>query len=281
MCLVPRVLVFDDAKWEAIGLPHSFSIPHFRAPSFYVGYGWYRKTLSLAAVPTARRLSLEFEGEFQEAEVFVNGSAAGHHRGGYTGFPVDITGFLHRGKNVIAVRVNNNWDATLAPRAGEHVFSGALYRDVWLTVTNSVHVAWTGTRITTPELSDALGRAAVETEVRNDSAQSADVVLQTQILDNHGAVVSTLSDGKLTVGPGQAIIGKQESGPIAKPRLWSPETPVLYRAVTSVSVSGRVVDRYETEFRFRWILWTADKGFFLNGKHRYFLGANVHQDQAG
>lgn len=103
---------FDDAKWEAIGLPHSFSIPYFRAPSFYVGYGWYRKMLSLAAVPAGRRFSLEFEGAFQEAEVFVNGSAAGHHRGGYTSFPVDITSFLHPGKNVIAVRVNNNWDAT-------------------------------------------------------------------------------------------------------------------------------------------------------------------------
>jgi hypothetical protein len=272
---------FNDAKWETIGLPHSFSIPYFRAPSFYVGYGWYRKTLPLAAVPAGRRFSLEFEGAFQEAEVFVNGSAAGHHRGGYTGFPVDITSFLHPGKNVIAVRVNNKWDATLAPRAGEHVFSGGLYRDVWLTVTNGVHVVWTGTRITTPELTDASGRAAVETEVRNDSAHTADVVLHTQILDDRGAIVSTLPDGKLTVGSGEATVGKQESSPITNLRLWSPETPVLYRALTSVLVSGKVVDRFETEFGFRWISWTADKGFFLNGKHRYFMGANVHQDQAG
>jgi beta-galactosidase len=120
---------FNDARWEATGLPHSFSNPYFRAPSFYVGFGWYRKTLSLAAVPAGRRFTLEFEGAFQEAEVYVDGWAASHHRGGYTGFPVGITNFLHPGTNVIAVRVNNNWDATLAPRAGEHVFSGGLYRD--------------------------------------------------------------------------------------------------------------------------------------------------------
>jgi hypothetical protein len=65
---------------------------------------------------------------------------------------------LHVGRNVVAVRVNSNWEATLAPRAGEHVFSGGLYRDVWLIVSNGVHVTWTGTRITTPELSDASGR---------------------------------------------------------------------------------------------------------------------------
>jgi beta-galactosidase/beta-glucuronidase len=272
---------FDDANWESIGLPHSFSIPYFRSASFYVGYGWYRKVLSLPILPVGRRISMEFEGAFQEAEIFVNGISVGHHRGGYTGFPVDITTAVLPGKNVIAVRVNNKWDPTLAPRAGEHVFSGGLYRDVWLTATNDVHVAWTGTRITTPELSAASGRAAVETEIRNESAKTAKVVLHTQILDKRGSLVSTLSDAPVTIPSGQAMIGKQESGPIANPRLWSPETPVLYRAVTNLLVAGKVVDRFETEFGFRWTSWTADRGFFLNGKHRYFRGANVHQDQAG
>jgi|GEM_PF-4698375 beta-galactosidase len=55
--------------------------------------------------------------------------------------------------------------------------------------------------------------------------------------------------------------------------------PALYRAVTRVSVNGCPADRYETEFGFRWIAWTADCGFYLNGNHRYFKGANVHQDQ--
>ncbi|HEV2173508.1 MAG TPA: glycoside hydrolase family 2 TIM barrel-domain containing protein, partial [Nitrospira sp.] len=141
--------------------------------------------------------------------------------------------------------------------------------------------AWTGTRITTPELSDASGRAAVETEIRNDSAKAAKVVLHTQILDDRGSLVGTLPDAPVTIPSGRAMIGKQESAPIANPRLWSPETPVLYRAVTNLLVGGEVVDRFETEFGFRWTSWTADKGFFLNGKHRYFRGANVHQDQAG
>jgi len=272
---------FDDSKWEPIGLPHSFSIPYFRSPSFYVGYGWYRKTLNLPAVPAGRRLSLEFEGAFQEAEVFVNGMPVGHHRGGYTGFPVDISAAVRPGRNVFAVRVNNKWDPTLAPRAGEHVFSGGLYRDVWLQATNDIHVAWMGTRVTTPELSDASGRAAVDTEVRNESNRSANVILHTRISDSHGTIVSTLPDTEVTVPSGQTLIGKQESRSIPNPRLWSPETPILYRAETSLLVSGRVVDHFETEFGFRWISWTADKGFFLNGKHRYFKGANVHQDQAG
>jgi len=272
---------FDDSGWERVGLPHSFSIPYFQSPSFYVGFGWYRKTFTLPGQLAGRRLSLEFEGAFQVAEIFVNGLPVGKHRGGYTGFALDITAAVHSGRNIVAVRVNNNWDPTIAPRAGEHVFSGGLYRAVWLVATDAVHVPWTGTFVTTPEISDASSRVAVETEVRNDTPTAASVTLHTQILDAHDIAVATLPDKVLQVGAGKTAVASQLSFPIAHPRLWSPETPVVYRAVTTLSVDGRERDRFATEFGFRWFSWTADKGFFLNGKHLYFKGANVHQDQAG
>jgi hypothetical protein len=272
---------FPDADWQAVGLPHSFSIPYFQSPSFYVGYGWYRKPLVLDQLPKGRQLFLEFEAAFQDAEVFVNGVQLAHHRGGYTGFPVNITGALHAGRNVIAVRVNNNWDPTLAPRAGEHVFSGGLYRDVWLVQTSDVHVPWTGTFVTTPELSAEQGRVAVRTEVRNDSGRDQAVTVLTDVRDGKGALVATLPAVRLDVPRGQTVVAHQLSALIAKPGLWSPETPVLYHAATRLLVHGHVKDSFDTEFGFRWVTWTADKGFFLNGRHRYFRGANVHQDQAG
>ena len=272
---------FDDASWEQVGLPHSFSMPYFRAPAFYTGDGWYRKSIVLPAQPRNRRLSLEFQGAFQDARIYVNGTEVGHHRGGYTGFPVDITDALRPGRNVVAVRVNNDWDPTLAPRAGEHVFSGGLYRDVWLVASDAVHVPWTGTRVTTPELSAKSGEVAVETEVRNDGLTTKNVVVETRIVDSRGNLVTRLPDRRIEVARGATVLAKQLSAPIARPQLWSPETPVLYRAITRLRVDGRERDRYETEFGFRWFEWTSDRGFFLNGKHRYFRGANVHQDQAG
>jgi len=272
---------FDDRSWEHVGLPHSFSIPYFRAPDFYTGDGWYRKSFVIPSGPPGRRYSLEFEGAFQDARVYVNGVELAHHRGGYTGFPVDITPAVRPGRNVVAVKVNNAWSATLAPRAGEHVFSGGLYRDVWLVSTDAVHVPWTGTRVTTPDLSAASGKVRVDTEVSNSGAVPVEVTVDTRIIDDRGAVVATLPRGHVRLAPGEMQIVSQLSAPIAKPRLWSPDTPVLYRAVTRLSVGGRDRDRFETEFGFRWFEWTADRGFFLNGKHLYFRGANVHQDQAG
>ncbi|WP_428027990.1 glycoside hydrolase family 2 TIM barrel-domain containing protein, partial [Altererythrobacter sp.] len=194
---------------------------------------------------------------------------------------VDITAALRRGRNVVAVLVNNEWQPTLLPRAGEHVFSGGLYRDVWLVTTDEIHVPWTGTRITTPELSAESGRVAAETEVHNAGTDRANVTLRTKIVDELGRHVASLPDQNVTIAPGTTALASQLSAPIASPRLWSPESPTLYRAITSLVVNGRERDRYETEFGFRWFEWTADRGFFLNGKHRYFRGANVHQDQAG
>jgi len=272
---------FDDADWQAVGLPHSFSMPYFQAPEVYVGYGWYRKDLVLPAVPSGRRWTLEFEAVFQTADVYVNGRKIARHRGGYTGFPVDLTAALHPGRNVIAVRVDNIWDPALAPRAGEHIFSGGIYRDVWLVTTDDVHVPWTGTAVTTPGLAGRSGAVRVATEVRNDGRQAVKVRVRTRIADARGATVAVLPDAAVRVPPGRTLDVAQESARLAGLNLWSPETPTLYRAVTTLDVAGRPRDRFETAFGFRTIEWTADRGFFLNGAHRYYRGANVHQDQAG
>jgi beta-galactosidase len=165
---------FDDAKWDDIGLPHSFSMPYFGSPRFYTGYGWYRKHFDVPADWTGKRLFLEFDGAFQDAEIFINGSRIAEHKGGYTGFSVDITDAVKTGDNLVAVRLNNNWNAQLAPRAGEHVFSGGIYRDVRLVVTEPLHVTWYGTFVTTPQVSAESGTVNVKTEIRNDGAAAKD-----------------------------------------------------------------------------------------------------------
>lgn len=270
---------FDDSKWQYVNLPHSFSEPYFRSPDFYVGYGWYRRHVRVDAAALKGQTFLEFEAAFQDAEVFVNGKRAGEHLGGYTGFSMNITGDLKAGDNVIAVRVNNNWNAQLNPRSGEHVFSGGIYRDVYLVTTSAVHVPWYGTFVTTPKVSDDAATVDVKTEVRNDSGAAATAVLKTAILDPAGTQVAEYtSTEKIDAG---ALVNVEQSGELSGPKLWSPETPKLYTAVSRVYVKGALQDEFRTTFGIRWVTWTADDGITLNGKHRYFHGANVHQDHAG
>lgn len=271
---------FDDSRWQPTNLPHSFSIPYFGNERFYVGYGWYRRTLDIPESWSGKRVNLEFDGAFQVTELFVNGKAAGEHKGGYTGFTFDITGFLKPGANSIAVRVNNFWNPRLAPRAGEHVFSGGIYRNVRLVVTNPLHVAWYGTFVTTPQVSEESGTVNVKTEVINRSETAKATALRTEIVDANGRTVAEMKSTE-AIAAGATHVFDQTSAPVPSPKLWSPEEPNLYTVKTTVMDGHRPVDDFVSPLGFRWFKFTADKGFFLNGKHRYLLGANVHQDHAG
>jgi hypothetical protein len=271
---------YDDSKWQTVGLPHSFSAPYFQGKDFYTGYGWYRKYLEIPAAWSGKRVFLEFDGAFQDAEIFVNGQRIGEHKGGYTGFSVELTDAIRTGGNLLAVRLNNNWNPRLAPRAGDHFFPGGLYRDVWLVVTDPLHVSWYGTFVTTPEASPESASVNVKTEVQNQSATSRELVLATEILAPDGKVIARMSSTQ-TVAGGATMTIDQTSPAIPGPQLWSPDHPFLYTAVTTVSDGRTPVDDFRTPFGIRSVKWTADQGFFINGEHRYLHGANVHQDHAG
>ena len=272
---------FDDGKWSVVGLPHSFSIPYFLAQNFYVGYGWYRKHFDVPGDAAGKRVFVEFEGVFQDAEIFVNGTRAGHHLGGYTGFSFDVTNAVKvGGDNLLSVRVNNLWNARLAPRAGEHTFSGGIYRDVHLVITDPLHVPWYGTWVTTPKVSRAAATVQVQTEVRNDSLAPKQATIESTILDPAGQRVQTLRAAQ-TIAAGQTALVEQLSEPMSAPQLWSPATPVLYSVQTVIYDGENPVDSYETPLGIRWFEWTPDRGFFLNGEHLYLHGSNVHQDHAG
>ena len=271
---------FDDSTWLPTGLPHSFSVPYFRSKDFYVGYGWYRKTLEIPEGWLSKSVFLEFDGVFQEAEIFVNGRKAGGHQGGYTGFSIDITKSICSGSNVVAVRVNNLWNARLAPRAGEHVFSGGIYRNVRLVMTDSLHVPWYGMQVTTPQVSAQSATVAVKTEIVNASQQAKSCTLNTAVIDPGGKPVVTF-EKTMQIAAGATAVFEQTSQPIPNPKLWHPDHSYLYSVRTTVLDSGKPVDTFVSPFGFRWFEWTADRGFFLNGEHYYFCGANVHQDHAG
>ena len=273
---------FNDTAWENIGLPHSFSIPYFMSKDFYVGYGWYRKHLSLTPEDLEKKLFLEFEGVFQEAEIFVNGKLAGSHTGGYTGFSVDISSYVRKGDNLIAIRVNNLWRPDVAPRAGEHVFSGGIYRNVHLVKTKHCHIAWYGTFITTPDLEENNGqstRIKIETEIINECRESGIYRLLTHILDRNGNRVAEVETTD-TIAAGSDRKFVQFTSPVYQPDLWSPQHPSLYRTVSMVYHNGELTDSIQTSFGFRWFKWTADKGFFLNGRPYRLNGVNRHQDRA-
>lgn len=271
---------FDDSAWAPTNLPHSFSIPYFMWKDVYHGYGWYRKVIQVDKNWKNKRIGIEFEGSFIETEVYLNGEKVGTHVGGYTGFWFDLTPYIRSGANVLAVRVNNLWNPRVAPRAGDHQFSGGIYRDVWLNITDHLRVVENGTFVYSENVSKQSADVIVESELRNDFNKDKTVKVTTTLIDADGNEVANTTS-TVAVKSQSSLVVKQEFPAIANPHLWSPESPYRYKAVTRLKVKDATTDIYTTRFGIRKIEWTPDKGFFLNGEHYYLLGANVHQDQAG
>lgn len=297
---------YDDSQWVDIGIPHNFSIPYEMTSTFYVGYGWYRKEFDVPQNWDNKKVELEFEGVFQVADIYVNGVHVGTHEGGYTGFVYDITDKLQTGKNLVAVRVNNIWQPDLAPRAGDHQYTGGIYRDVYLNVTEDVHVAWYGTFVTTPDLNNPAFDASaknispsytsedeiraniaakrsnvnVNTEVKNESTSPKLVKVHQQVVDKKGKVVADFESAEQTIQAGKTAFIDATSSQIQNIELWSTENPYVYKVYTTVYSEGKAVDTYESPLGFRWAQYKND-GFYLNGVKTLLDGANVHQDHAG
>lgn len=274
---------FDDSAWDSIGLPHSFGLPYFASTKFYVGYGWYRKHFTVPAEWSGKSVFLEFQAAFDQAQIYVNGKQVGQHMGGYNGFSIDVSSAIKSGDNVVAVRLNNKWNAQLPPLTGDHTFQGGIYRDVFVVVTDPLRIAWYGTWVTTPTLATNSGASStvqIKTEVQNGRATAVSATLKTDIVDKDGKVVATVSSQQ-QIDAGKTVTFDQTSPAINTPALWHPDHPTMYQAVSYLSADSATVDTLTTPFGFRWFSWSASQGFSLNGSHYWIQGGNVHQDHAG
>ncbi|MBP1649224.1 MAG: glycoside hydrolase family 2 protein, partial [Bacteroidetes bacterium] len=272
---------FDDSSWRNLDLPHDWSIEG-RIDStnptgggggyFPAGIGWYRKKFNVPPVWKDRRVSIYFEGVYMNSEVFLNGKSLGVYPYGYTPFSYDLSPALHfNGENVLSVRVDNS------KQMNSRWYSGSgIYRHVWLMVTDPVHVANWGVGITTPEVSSEKANVVIRTMVKNETDVPQSITLQSQLL---GANSDRAGDDQQDVRlPAHGEMEVKQIITIAKPLLWAPETPHLYRANVQVVKNGRVVDETWTTFGLRSVNFTVESGFQLNGKTVKINGGCVHHD---
>ena len=282
---------FNDAKWETVDIPHDWAIfgpfdknndlqnvavtQNFETQASlktgrtgglpYVGIGWYRTTFH--STP-GKQTTLIFDGAMSEARVFVNGKEACFWPCGYNSFYCDVTSLVNEdGKNnTLAVRLENR------PQSSRWYPGAGLYRNVHVVTTEKIHVPVWGTQITTPYVKDEYASVCLRTTILN--AGKTELTVVTDIMDADGQVVSTKTNKGL-INHGQPFT---QNFIVERPKLWSPETPVLYKAVSKIYSGDTLLDTYSTRFGIRTIEYIADKGFYLNGKRRKFQGVCNHHD---
>lgn len=280
---------YDASKWEKVSVPHDWAIygpfdkewdkqvsaieqNGEKVPTEktgrtgalpHIGTGWYRNTFSLPEFKKGKKALLIFEGAMSEPQVFLNGKKIGNWGYGYSYFYIDITKDLKAGsKNVLAVKLTNlPFSSRWYPGAG-------LYRNVSIVVKEEESFVQWGTFITTPEMKDNNAIVDIKAEI-NGSNMS----MVTQIKDADNTIVATQKDTEIKDGKFHQTIS------VAKPHLWSPETPYLYTATTKLyAADGTLKDEQNIKFGIRFIKYEANKGFSLNGKVTKFKGVCLHHD---
>ena len=252
-------------KQQAVRLPHTCrEVPlHYASPADYEMVCGYRKQFRVPPVQAAPRLFVRFDGAAHQAVVRVNGKLAGQHRGGYTGFAVEITDLVDReGENLLTVQLDTREDPAIPPFGFviDYLTYGGLYREVWLEATAESRL--TDLFVYTPTLHEAvvqwtaeLTPAAVAVRIRLETADGTLLAEQT---------AQAAETGKI-----------QLSVPDAQP--WDTEHPVLHHAVAELlNAAGQPIDRKQVVFGFRTAEFRAD-GFYLNGKKTFLRGLNRHQ----
>ena len=235
------------------------------------GEGWYRKHFRL--LRANQHVEVRFDGVYQDADFWLNGTHLGFHPYGYTSFFYDLTPYLNPGgANLLAVRVRN-----LGQNSRWYSGSGII-RHVWLNVTAPLHIPHGGVQVTTPTVSDASATVHVKVSVVNDNADvTGDAHVLVSVLDARSRLVGRADTPVQPIAAGKTGSFETEV-PVERPALWSPDSPHLYQTRTDVVVNQHAVDSVTTVFGIRSIVMNGQSGFLLNGKEVKMRGACVHHD---
>ena len=272
---------FNDKTWRKLDLPHDWGIEGKVNPKnptgggggyFPAGTGWYRKTFKAPIEWKGKKVSIYFEGVYMNSEVFINGKSLGVYPYGYSSFTYDLSPYLEFGnENVIAVKVDNS------QQMNSRWYSGSgIYRHVWMTVTDLVHVANWGVAITTPEVSSKKSTVQIRTLVQNEIGSPQSIIVKTQIQNGNS---KSIANGQVKVQlPAHSEKEVTQVIKVSNPRLWTPDAPNLYTARVQLVTGNKVIDNTKNDFGIRSIDFTSASGFLLIGKTVKINGGCVHHD---
>ena len=281
---------FNDGNWQRVSVPHDWAI---RGPFDkkwdlqvvrivqngekeasektgrsgalpWIGTGTYVRDFTIPADFNGHA-ELVFDGAMSQPTVYVNGKVAGYWAYGYNAFRLDVTRLVRPGRNQMRVLLRNQEESSRwYPGAG-------IYRPVHLMLTAATHIDDWSLFTRTTRLDK--GRAEVQVDLQVASPRSTDKC-SLSLTDAEGREVATAKavavspDGRVHVSLG-----------VPDARLWSPESPYLYRLVAQVTDGeGRIVDEMAQKVGLRTIRVSREHGFQLNGQTRKLKGVCLHHD---
>lgn len=283
---------FNDNNWKLVNLPHDWAIkgPFFEGNNPIVGGGmgrlpspgvaWYRKKIDISKEDKNKTIYLDIDGAMSYAMVWLNENLVGGWPYGYNSFRLDLTPYINPGGvNQLAIRLDN------PPNSSRWYPGGGIYRNVWVTKVNPVHVSQWGTFISSRDVSEASATIDLTVQLENKSAIDQSVEVITEIYSFNGGLIRSkkiqdFPKSSISIKAGEKL-DVNNSVVIDNPRLWGlppSQTPNLYTAITYLYAGGKKIDEFETRFGIRSLVFDAQKGLLVNGEPVKFKGVNQHHD---
>ncbi|NDW11453.1 DUF4982 domain-containing protein [Bacteroides sp. 214] len=262
---------FDDTAWKQVTLPHAFN----EDEAFKIAIDlhtdtvmWYRKEFKLDGLK-GKKVFVEFEGVRMAGEFYLNGHYLGLHENGVMAVGFDLTPYLKKGKNVLAIRIDNDWKYQ-EKATGSHFqwndqnFNanyGGIPKNVFLHVTDEVYqtlplysnLKTTGVYIYASDINIANRKAVihVESQVKNDASKSRTFHYEVTLIDADGKQLKRFEGAEITLNPGETK-NVQAASTVDGLNFWSWGYGYLYRVKTTLKdAKGRVFDEVITRTGFR------------------------------
>lgn len=266
----------ESLKWKAVDLPHDWSIEgsysetnsDWQSGFLPSGIGYYKKTFNIDQSLLKKQISIVFEGVYLNSEVWINGHYLGKRPNGYIGFSYNLNKFLVKGKNIITVKVDH-----AKPLTGRWYTGSGIYRHVWLKVTNPVYVNDANLQIQT-DIFENETKVNINFDIENKETNSKTLKLKIEVMDPNGKLVKSISRN-LNLSKGQNT--QHQIFEIESPKLWSVQSPHLYRLQFSLFSNDDIIDDYSLNFGIRKTEFSGDWGFKLNGEITKIKGVCMHQ----
>lgn len=255
-----------------IGMERSASVSDGANSGFFPGVDLeYEKTFELTHDAALKRHVLEFEGVYRDARVYVNGALAAHRPYGYSRFFVPLDPFLRYGEpNLVRVEATSEQDSRWYAGAG-------IIRPVTLHTSSLLHVAVEGPRFSTPQIAEDLAAVQVDLQILNESPMRRTVRVLTELIDEETGEVVATGSAPLTVFPGASAQVTRRLF-VREPRLWSPDTPHLYRGRIVLLDGDDIIDEASDTLGIRTLEVDPVHGMRINGVPIKLRGACVHHD---
>lgn len=282
---------FDDSCWGKVTLPRAFN----EKEAFKVSIEnltdtivWYRKHFNVKETE-GRKFFIEFEGVRFGADVWLNGKKVGYSDNGVMAFGFDLTPYLNKGENVIAVRCDNNWRYHERTSGSPFQWNdknfnanyGGIPKNVWLHITDKLYqtlplyssLKTTGTYIygTDYDIANKSVTVNAESEVRNDDTKPRSFTFFCKVLDINGKEVGHYDGERYTLQPGETKTVKV-SGRLNDAHFWSWGYGYLYTVKTLLKADdGSKIDDNITRTGFRKTkfgegkIWLNDRVMMVHG----------------